>query len=352
MVFVLLASVALSQHPDSAADGSRFMEVLSGLHSNICDFELVCEGAIKRIDRPEERTKDAPNSDRVFQGLYAYRSIDGAAYLDLYERYRDEKRSAVHRTSVYLKGACSKTAVAADRRAERGRIAKSASSAGAFRLPCSPERFIYISKWRAMAYATKEVGFESEGWEEVDGHLAMRIKIDESPQSEPSVKNWSRYWIDMSRGGHVLKHEDYVGTNLRFRMHNVMLSEVRLPNGKDIWFPTRGVFESFLSGNDYKKNPVFRETYGVVAGTLVFSSRLGDNSTPQQREHQRLRTDAARVDEDQKRMLADADGQSKQLDASPPSRRGWDYSAIAQIGFATIGFFAFAVGFFLRRKSS
>ncbi len=87
MMILMLLCVLPSQPSGSGPDGDQFMRLMEGLHSDIRDFELICEGEIRVAETaPDLKPRVRASRERAFQGGYAYRVADGAAYLDLYER--------------------------------------------------------------------------------------------------------------------------------------------------------------------------------------------------------------------------------------------------------------------------
>jgi len=373
----------LLQAPSPELDGEQMLRILEGLHSGIHDFELVCEGRVTWAD-PElrEKSEDPKRLERIFQGSYAYRAADGASYLDLYEKPLDSPTpTLLHSTHANLKGIHADIVRSADRRNYRpGFATQRGGGPGVLTFPCSPERFIYLYRWSRVKYSVANKTYKAEGWEEIDGNVALRVWVDEFPKGKRPDRIWSRYWIDMKRGGHVVKHEYHAGNQLRFRLYDVVLANIESPDGTARWFPVHADWESFLWKTEWRATPVLHESYDVVRGSLVFNRGLTDdrfsldwkgrtaespalqktrqeyNSVPVEKPAQvrtgpQMRTDPAGVEEDLKKQLAEADRQAEQLDAS--SRRGWwNSSTLAQGGMTAFGVGILAAAFFLRRRLS
>jgi hypothetical protein len=344
--------------------------VLEGLHSDIRDLELVCEGEVRDAETaPEELKKTgSPRRQFSFQGSYAYRAVDGAAYLDLFQKPFDPGQNDLRSTYAQLKGKSFELFRAPDQKGSGVPSVKQIHTVGAFGFTCSPERFLHMRLWRKLGYSTSGLGYECEGWEEIDGNPVLRISIVFSPKSPQSERAIWRYWIDLKRGGYVLREELRKGPDLWWRLDGVQLARVKLGADKEIWFPVRAEFDSFLFGTDVQPSPVLHDSYRVVQGTLVFNRGLPDErfsiklkghraetaafkktvekfeSTPKSA-LSRLRTDPAGVQEDQEKRLAEADRQAAQLDASPPSRRGWNWNFVLQglLAISGAGVLAFAV---------
>ncbi len=153
------------------------------------------------------------------------------------------------------------------------------------------------------------------------------------------------------------------------------LERVALPTGRTVWFPVYAEHESFLYGRGFQKTPVFHEKYGVVQGSLVFNDGLTDErfsikwkgqptrksaldkaardfaSTPKVvTPHER--TDPVGVQEYQNEKLAEANRQAAQLDASPPARRGWDWTLLTQSAMLLVGAGTLVMLYVARRRFS
>jgi len=353
------------------------MKVLEGLHSEIRDFELVCEGETTWADRElREKSDDPGRYERIFQGSYAYRAADGAGYLDLYQKSLGPTGATfLHGTYANLKGNLTEGVRSSDQRNDfPGLAAEKTGGPGALTIYGSPERFIYLYHWRRQNYGVANKSYKIEGWEEIDGNVALRVWVDEFPKRKLPEQKWSRFWIDMKRGGHVVKHEFHGGSHLRYRTYNVVLASIKSPDGSARWFPVHGERDTFLYGTEYRATPVFHESYNVVRGSLVFNRGLTDErfsldwkghkaeSPALQKAHQdfkstplkavpHARTDPAGVEEDLKKRLAEADSQARQLDASP-SRGWWNSTTLMQGGLTALGAGILTVVFFLRRRLS
>jgi len=351
------------------------MRLLEGLHSEIRDVQLVCEGSIRFAESAADLKQAGPkNIECVFQGSYAYRAADAAGFLDLYQKPLNSNGDFLHGTYALANRRLIQAVRAAHRKQTGGPVEEKQGGPGSLTIVCSPERFIYLSYWRSHAYGTADIGFECEGWDEVDGSPVLRVSINEAPKSDQPDKPWSRFWIDMNRGGHALKREFGVGSVLWFRDSNIRLGRLSLPGGKVVWLPVRGERDTFLWGKGHRTTPVIHETYDVVRSSVIFNQGLTDQrfsirwkgpraesaalkgvareyETTPKPDTPRLRSDPVGIKEWQEQRLAEADRQSKQLDASPPGQRGWDSYTLWQGGLASVGTGMLATAFFLGRRS-
>ena len=143
-----------------------------------------------------------------------------------------------------------------------------------------------------------------------------------------------------------------------------------------MWFPVGADLHTFTFDiGKIEKTAVFRQTYRLVRGTLVLNRGLKDErfsldwKGPRSKDAilekfvadikpKRVpqdvsqRNDPASIRAYQERKLAEADRQAAQLDASPPARRGWDWTAITQGLLAISGMAILAGALILRRRQS
>ena len=115
------------------------MKVLEGLHADIRDFELVCEGEIRDAETAPAGLKleGSPLRQASFQGSYAYRTVDGAAYLDLFKKHFDPGQADLRTTYAQLKGTSSEVARALDSRGSGVPIIKQIRGVGSLTFPCA-----------------------------------------------------------------------------------------------------------------------------------------------------------------------------------------------------------------------
>ncbi|MGO9471237.1 MAG: hypothetical protein ACLQVF_44675 [Isosphaeraceae bacterium] len=108
----------------------------------------------------------------------------------------------------------------------------------------------------------------------LDGQKLKLLSISFENASAP----YHKLWIDLRRGGHVVRWETFApGGELRGRsnigLHSFQLGE------KTLWMPVSGVTESHNDFKDgkpyYPAEPITVETIYVLNGTLVFNKHPG-----------------------------------------------------------------------------
>ncbi|MFO0952008.1 MAG: hypothetical protein U0835_12825 [Isosphaeraceae bacterium] len=368
---------ALALGPDGGPlDASGFARLLNAAHADIRDVEFVCEGEVRFVDKDDPDATKPLRIDKIFQSLYAYRASDGASYFDFFAKARSPEATLEHRKFAFIGENTNVVMETPETKRSRPRVAVERGGPGSVSYDGTPTRFNLFWYWREFCRAPGASRFLHLGWETVDGHTCDVVETEGAGPEKGNKRTYKKFWIDMKRNGHVLKYEHYGDGDLWLRVHSVQLAEVALPGGKSVWFPARGVFNSFLNGSKFKSTPVIEETYRVVAGSLVLNQSLRDDrfrvdwtdgsrqpgfaamkksfdSTAAQAKPAPppLRTDPESVAKQQREKLDEADSQARELEASAPSRE-WFGGFLSQLGLGCAGAAVLAAAFYLRRRSA
>ena len=364
MLLCFLGALAVAAGAEPDINAEQFQRLMTATLSVYADVEFMSENrsdSIKYdlIGRPTDEMR------RTFQALYAFRS-DGASYLDLY--YRGTDAEGVLGRTLY--------SMLSDRSEEvhhrlgegRGDIREGSRSRGHLNFPGSPERIVYLWYFQTLEDPAS-FAYEFQGWEEVDGHRCLRVQLDVLPNLILAEKPYTRFWIDLERGGHPLKVETYRGPNLERLVRDISLARFPTEDGKSVWFPIRGVQDSFLWSDEYRKDPNVRESYAITTSTLRINQGLSDdhfsvlyrapNMPPALRDLRAkyvadppLRSDPASVQKRLDEKLREADQQAEGLDASAAAGvgEGWFTSSVLQGVFGLAAVAVLAGAWLLRRK--
>jgi hypothetical protein len=370
-----LLALAMQVDVGSRVDAAQFARILGGLYAPIRDVELVCESEYRFVDESDpERGAKSIKFDRIVQCSYAYRS-DGSAHLDSFEKLISDNTAMSHRTFALVGHRLETRILAGGQRAIPGQYNVENGGSGSIDNKVgSPGRFLFILHLgRLLVHDADLPGYQFVGWEQVDGHNCLKITIDEISGAPGS--SLSTYWVDLRRGGHILKQDHYVNGDIWYRKHGIRLGQFPLPNGEVVWFPIHGEFDTFMNAKGPSSKPVFHEVVGLVRGSLVFNQGLSDDrfkvdwsgrkrsasgygsmardfgSIPAGQEPDRLKTDPASVQKYHDEKLAEANRQSSQLDASRPSGPPWGGAAIASTILAALGVSALVVAIAMRRRN-
>lgn len=255
-----------------------------------------------------------------------------------------------------------------------GRIIETAGGPGLLDRPCSPERILFF--WFFKEAVFDRYRFEDRGWEDVEGHPCRKVSfhVDVGPAH---ARREEVFWIDLERGGHPLRMDVLQGGQLASRTHSIRLEQTHPSDGAVFWLPRSGITESYSWNGNLRREPVFREAYHVVKGSVrinrgypdrVFTARWDGTVAgasaldPARRAFTAAlaqqpasdpppRTDPEGVAEELERRLAEADSQAAMIEVSNSARVEWWRTLVAQglaigLGGALIG-----VAILLRRRA-
>lgn len=376
MMFVPLMLMLIGLGEPASQPGplnaERFKELMKTAHANLQDYELICEGRIEFLDTmdPDHDMKVA-RTDRFTQAVFAYRASDGASYLDVYEKPLHKERAFMRTTLALMRGELSSIERMPDSPFPDPSPGVDIGGPGSLALEGSPERFNEVFYFQQLIQLPAPIRFTDNGWDEIDGHRCLRVTIEPFP----GIDAWE-FWIDLDRGGHVLRADFHRDGLHWLRIHSVRLERFDLPRGGSIWFPVHGVRDTFLNGYDDRDYPVLRETYDVVQGTLALNRGLRDErfsvdwdgSQPRTEKLQETRKEfraaqakrkpaktpymsPAEVEKDLNNRLEVAKRQADQLDASSPASAAWNRQVWLQAGLTTLGVAAIVAAVVLRRRA-
>ena len=208
-----------------------------------------------------------------------------------------------------------------------------------------------------MKFANSPYAYEFEGTRDYDDSecAVVRFRLVYPGETTPKEKTVSEvFWVDLNRGGHVVRHERRMQGENVAGLTTVRLRRFEPRPGKFVWLPGSGRVESRLSSSKdrkliYHTTPIWYETYDLLPPNLridqgvkdeAFSvrPRTGDRVSDQIRKAQyefgqymirpktvtRNPTDTE-VKPELDRMLADSKVMAKELKATSPAQEesGW-----------------------------
>lgn len=355
MPSIYLLALALGLQPAKPeVDADQFIRLLRAARSDLKDVAFIFEGEDRFVGPPGLLKSDPSRLDDAFQGTFAYRS-DGRESLQSY-RLPIHKEKVIQRDRKVINGKeCQEVTDYPDIR-KSGKVEKHPVDPWGLLEAGTPERFLFLWVFNAME-DPGDWGYEYQGWEEVDGHRCLKIQMEEIPGLRPPQKGTLpiRYWIDMDRGGWVLKCEQIRNGRVVSRFSNIKLAQVPTEDGKTLWFPVKGEIESFKWEQDVYSKPIFHESCAVVDGTLRINSGLPDSvfslekgSSIAENESLRavrkqfestplLRSDPAGVQTRLDADLAEAEKYARQIEASSPARESWSWSGLVRTALVAAG---------------
>ncbi len=364
MVLILLASaMTVALQNDPAIDGRTVFALFEKHHASFQDITFLHEGFFLRVPR---KPSD-PASETRFQSFYAYRS-DGATLHDIFLFGQEDRPDARQIRSV-LHGRLEMFDASPDHqpRVRDREPATGGGGAGSLAGPDSPER-IFLAWYFATLTDPAEHDYATQGWEEVDGHRCLKVRMLNQPKS--LLKGWVgglpilKLWVDLVCG-YPRRIEYYRGDDLVYRTEISRLERLPLPDGRLIWFPAEGTTSQYQGRDDqrrlvFRKEPFVRETRKILLNTVKFNQNLSDSYFSAkkhalvandeglrklQRELEKkpvtqMKNPPSDPESIQKRLdeaLAGADHQSKRLEASSAARSGAGWFGVLIGGLGVFG---------------
>ncbi len=360
MRLILLSLCIPAFQPTATQVGpDDFLRIVKGAIADIKDVSYTYEGRLELLDPQGETDSEREHNriarQQVYQGLYSWRS-DGSMRIDYYHALGVNDN--VTQTSVAIFGGKTiSIGRSPDSRASSVINTNGQNPWIILNHSSHAINWIWYYQWLTDP---KSMNFVDLGWEVVEGHRCLKVQLDAAVMP-PGKKNPNyRLWIDLERGAHpLLVEERTIPPDVASRMHSIKLTSVSLPGGKRVWLPIAGTRETFLVDHQvYGTKPVWRETCNILEGTIQvnkgvpdssFSLMLKDPPKPKdgvlKRQFDDLlakapppeRTDPKSVEDRLANQLAEADRQSKMIEASSPAREFWSTTLFIQLGLFTGG---------------
>jgi hypothetical protein len=276
MGFVLALMTMLSLDVPASGEMSRqqLVQLIDAAQESNCrDVSFDYEG---RQVAPGKKESDGVMLD--YTGSFSRRA-DGASLVDLY--LSDKSTGNFSRGVVaILKG----TTESSLRRADQKKANITIKTQGPLEF-AGPGNYREI--WLAD-FVKKLAGtpyrYEYEGVRQLDGEdcvvVRFRLVLDDSTPKDKTVSYL--FWIDLKRGGHVIRHERrFLGENLG-SLTTVRLERFEKGPGRVAWLPISGRVESLMDSKDQKlvflAKPVLFETYDLLPITLRFDRGMKDDA--------------------------------------------------------------------------
>jgi hypothetical protein len=367
----LLFCACIGLHPEASqshedVSPEQFARLLKSCYDPIKSLAFIHEGETQYIGAASDRSAGLKINGR-FQGTYIYKRRN-LVYHDLYFQPIDPHRPMLHITRALRGSTLEEVRAAPDWPGSDNRLATSPGGALSFNGPNSPEHLLLLGQVLEMLDDPRAFGYEFQGWESIDGHNCLRVKLDLAWHSGSDTKDFRIFWFDLDRGGHAVRVEHYIGPNLLVRIDGMQFARVPSRDGTLHWIPIRSEFTSFLGkGGSFSTEPLIRETHELVRGTALINEDFPDTlftasrraGLPRNRELEKLnreyqrmqiasdynrkpkpplsRNDPAAVEQRLSRLLVDADRRATMILAASSSRSIWNWPTLMQIALIGLG---------------
>jgi len=273
----LAAIVAASLIGAADMDAPTLLGLMEAAQSTVQDVYLEYEGQMSFPTKGESDITDADGVFETYRGA-AIERRDGAFLVDVYRRYVKRKdRPEVHRETLSILG---------DRFEAYGRTEESRRDWW----PTEEARFgklqnmgsIFKVMLRGEVLGRLRDGenypITASGEEDVDGSPCLWVDFDIGKQG----KRIERYYIDMDRGGIVLKYESHMDGNLSNRVAVQRVARYEDAKKQPVWIPMEAVAEAFgdISRRDarvFLKEATNRETFTVFPESVRVGTGFRDD---------------------------------------------------------------------------
>jgi len=344
-----IAAVSFQGNDGGTLDIPTLTGILERLHEPLEDVSFEYEGTAD-FATAETIGASPPKFERYdsFTGRFLYRS-DGHVLLDIYHKYEDNNR--ITRRTIAASPESFREWVRTEDSPSGGGTVGPGHFTRVDRRG-SPVRFFCLPLLRGHL-ADPHARMIHEGQETVDGHECevVTFSLDRVPDMTASNAHVETYWIDLSRGGNVLKREKFRPRgHLVSRLSQVQLRQFQDHDGQVVWLPISGTFESFSSYDADNEQRLFHSEPTVIEKSYVLVESLNLNQgipdrhfdvefrnetfitdqlrraqyrfgTPPERTTKPLSHEDA--EQQLETLLSEAEAQGDELRASAWSRRGW-----------------------------
>ena len=278
MVIALVAasSLAFLAPADQELSRQQLVQLIHAAQEENCrDVSFDYEGrqvAPKRSGEAEVRMS--------YSGTFRRRA-DGATFADIYQS-KNQSGKAAHAVIGVLDGATAFSSQEAGQKKANITFAKRGMLEYA-----GPANFreVWLADW-IEKLAGSAYRYEYEGRQKLDGRecVVARFRLildgDDSTPRDQTVS--LLFWIDLERGGHVVRFEErYRGDNLA-QLTTVDLGRFDRGNGQASWIPTSGKIENRITSQEKKlvflKEPILLTTYTLIPMTIRFDQGFKDDA--------------------------------------------------------------------------
>ncbi|MDE2509311.1 MAG: hypothetical protein KGM43_19085 [Planctomycetota bacterium] len=350
ITFLFLLAFVDPAFPDEPANPSKeqLLRIAKSSLAGLGDIEFSYEGSAvftgpKNI--PVKETGDNLN----YQGQYVLRR-DGSFYREYYENPAGVDGRPAWELSAYL--ATSKNENPFEHLriiADLKRCRLQEVPAAVLNEPGASGRFFLLPEMIDKV-GSKDLRYVPIGWESLDGTRCFRFELRYGSADVDASKDV--YWVDVERGCNPLRVDYYMGKQLRYRILDVQLRSFPGPGKTEVWVPCSSKVTTHRWSDGFHEKPYYTEKYNVINGTLMFNkvhtapffkvaSHI-DDAVKQALKREPEVYNRESLQQNLEKHLAEAEGQSKLLDASVAADEGfWNgstiQSALIVLGVVLVG---------------
>jgi hypothetical protein len=267
---LMVVAASLGQVTGGTGDVRSLIEAMESLQQPVEDFRCEFEGQVRYHDKVAETVKLGEGGlYRSFSGIFVWKR-GGDVHSDAWMRRAADSQISRQTLSVRTQQ---------DRAEEYSRLNDAAMGsvsirkAGEVKLEqreCPGQIFLLDTIKRVVATHDARV---------VDEQVGDRpLKVLEIPVRGAPSSLLVRYWIDLRRGGHVVRTESYGQGGLVRGRGEIRLAPFRVGKS-EVWMPVSGTSVGYVALVDRKpvvtKEPQVTQTIDIERGTIEFNKHPG-----------------------------------------------------------------------------
>ncbi len=368
-LLIPLAWAGIGQIGEGEVSPARFLEIIRASYADLKTLSLIFEGTTEFV-RPGASEEQKRQKFESFDGRYFWRS-DGSILNDAYLRFNvgDLMHSSV---AVFGdKATLFKQFPDQNLKPIWQKLPPTGFALG-WEEP-NPQGLLWYWFYQTIRNP-EELHYQYLGWEDVDGRRCLNVELDLTVVPEGRHTSRYRFWFDLDRAAVPLRvdfllYPPHVGSTIR----TVELEKRSVSATRSVWLPTSSVEETYVIGqNSHSNQPIYRKSTKIVRGTLRVNDPIPDSafvlgkaganpetspSVLRRAFEEKLQntppipSDPKSIQDRLDRDLAEADRQSRTLEASNPAHAFWSGTLITQVGLFALGIALFTWAALLLRRS-
>ncbi|MGO9464970.1 MAG: hypothetical protein ACLQIB_08020 [Isosphaeraceae bacterium] len=284
MLILLLSSVLSATAGQDAAqlDREQLVRLIEASRSDILDFAFEYEGSYA-FPREQERESQGLGPDGIqlsYSGTYARRK-DGAALAETYT-FNHLTKVASHSVITTINGRTESSAQSGKQ--TKAKVAIRRAAPADFDLTGNYGHILCTDS--VLGMARSQLVYEYGGIRDLDSRKCVVVRFwhTEDPAAPKGKLISDVFWIDLERGGNVLRYEQRWGKDLAKVNTGIRLELFRAPSGRTVWLPVCGQSEGHLSVDKsnlrkriFTTEPVYIARYDLIPVSLRLEQGLKDD---------------------------------------------------------------------------
>jgi hypothetical protein len=258
--------------PTTSDEFKSFIEMITASQPELEDFTCEYEGSTVIRSEPVKLRLKLPDDGiaRRFSGVFVWTARGDISVNTL---HRIEPAGSIQREQLVVRAAKNEAEhYLRDNNSPIGRATIDRPSQIDASQPGSLGSILLIDSLKRYSVSVNKVF--SIGDDVLDGQKVMLVSISFDNSSTP----YQKVWIDLHRGGNVVRWDSFAPSGELTGRANIKLGSYPLAD-RTVWIPTSGIVESHNAFKDgkpyYPSEPTSIDAVYIVNGTLMFNKHPG-----------------------------------------------------------------------------